>query len=793
MQRFSTNAMAPHEIEHNRFVRENGGECALFLKRNDDFPVQPCAVNVYGSGARRTLKGGKGSGDVNTRYNISIEEGLALGGFSVTTKDWMDRYDELVAQGDRAYWEKLTRDAEAMGTSPYVLLMGRPKPPVTYDMPLEGQGELNIYVIARDTSEGMDRQPIPGDFELLDCEIRDILELAGRKEKFLLVLNTANVLDISLIMDKVENILLLCQLGAETGNIFVDILTGKTDPSGKLTTTWAKLDQYPSTKNFGMPTEVRYEEGIYVGYRWFETFGIKPMYPFGYGLGYSTFSFCPKAFKVDGNEVVLSIQVKNTGRFAGKEVLQVYYSLPGKADVPSKQLIAYGKTKLLQPGEEQSLQIRFDMTRAASYCEENRAFVLTKGRYLLHVGTSIADTVCVAAVRVEQSLMVEKVHPLTGGDVQNLIFEGAAEDQMPLLGEKSISPAVYPHTKSVHTAPQWLEGLSNEALTALCVGVLNDMTLEHNIGASGKLVAGAAGETWSDEKIKALILADGPAGLRISPSYQLDENGRVKNSQNALAGILPGGIADPHSSEGDGTTYYQNCTAIPVGTALAQSWNDELCQAMGDLVGKEMELFGVDIWLAPAMNIHRNPLCGRNFEYYSEDPLLTGRMAAAMTRGVQRHPGCSVTVKHFCCNNQETDRFFCDSIVSTRALREIYLKAFEIGVREGRPKCLMTSYNLVNGIHTANSMELLRYVLREEWGYEGLVVTDWLATGGMGMGAKYGPSTAWGCIAAGNDLIMPGRPEDHADILAALDRGDLSREVLLECAGRIMALSEEKE
>lgn len=792
-QRFESAEISPHEVEHNRFVRENGGEFALFLKRNRDFPVKSCRVNLYGSGGRRTIKGGKGSGDVNSRYCVSVEEGLENAGFEVTTKHWLDAYDALAEQSVKDYWEGLYRDAEAMGTSPYVLLMSRPKPPVAYAMPLDGDGTLNIYVVARDTSEGFDRQDIPGDFRLLDCETNDILELSSRKEKFLLVLNTANVLDLSPVIDHVDNILLLSQLGAETGNIFADILTGAVNVSGKLSTTWGKcLQDYPSSNNYGTPTQVRYEEGVYVGYRYFDSFRVQPQFPFGFGLSYTEFSFAPTAFSVDGSRVTLSASVKNTGNFPGKETLQVYFSQPGRKNQPRRQLLAYAKTNLLRPGESQTLEIALDMTRAASYRDADHSYVFGEGSYQLFLGNSVANSVCAASVRINRDVILETVHSLTGGDVTDLVWDGCADAETPLLGEREWFPTAVKQKEQPPVSQVVPDTMSDEELARLCVGVLNDMTLEHNIGNSGKLVAGSAGETYSDAQIPPLVLADGTAGLRLSPSYQTDETGRVVASMNAMAGMLPGGVPDPTGELQTGKTYYQYCTAIPVGTALAQSWNDDLCRQMGALVGREMKLFGVDFWLAPAMNIHRNPLCGRNFEYYSEDPLLTGCIASAVTKGVQSNPGRYVTVKHFCCNNQETDRFFCNSIVSVRALREIYLKGFGICVKEAAPGCLMTSYNLVNGTHTANSIELLQQVLRQEWGYGGIVVTDWMATGGMGSGEKYGSSSAWQCIASSNDLIMPGREEDLTDILEAIRRGDLTRQQLRQCAARILHFASQK-
>ena len=239
--------------------------------------------------------------------------------------------------------------------------------------------------------------------------------------------------------------------------------------------------------------------------------------------------------------------------------------------------------------------------------------------------------------------------------------------------------------------------------------------------------------------------------------------------------------------------YYQYCVAIPIGTAIAQSWNDSLAESMGDLVGSEMEIFGIHAWLAPALNIHRSPLCGRNFEYYSEDPLIAGKMAAAITRGVQKHPGRATTIKHFACNNQETNRYFSNSIVSKRAMREIYLKGFEICVKEAQPHFIMTSYNLINGVHACNRRDLLTDILRREWGFEGVVMTDWLVTGGMGeRGTKWPCASAAGNVKAGNDITMPGIPSDRRDILSALSDPShpyaLTRADLLTSAIRVLRM-----
>ncbi len=284
------------------------------------------------------------------------------------------------------------------------------------------------------------------------------------------------------------------------------------------------------------------------------------------------------------------------------------------------------------------------------------------------------------------------------------------------------------------TVEELVAQLSTEELAEFCVGTLRADGGEV-VGNASYTVPGAAGDTSSVCKesrgIKNMILADGPAGLRLQPHFKTKKDGT----------LLPGGEVmgdaytpfNPNIDEKEVDNYYQYCTAIPIGWALAQSWNTELVEKAGDMVGSEMEQFHVDLWLAPALNIHRNPLCGRNFEYYSEDPYVSGKIAAAMTKESTKHRGKGTTIKHFAVNNQEDNRYFVNAHVSERALREIYLKGFEIAVREAQPLSIMTSYNLLNGIHTANSHDLIQGMARDEWGFKGVVMTDWFTSQDMPM------------------------------------------------------------
>ena len=334
---------------------------------------------------------------------------------------------------------------------------------------------------------------------------------------------------------------------------------------------------------------------------------------------------------------------------------------------------------------------------------------------------------------------------------------------------------------------EFVNSLSTDQLVLLATGDpgksqnASDEQKESALGAAGISVPGSAAQTSScalaDKNLAPIVLADGPAGLRLLQRYPV-VNGEIKSVPFEMS--IEHGFLTRNVDFGDAEFYYQFCTAFPIGTLLAQTWDKEVMRAVGKAVAEEMNEFYVTLWLAPGMNIHRNPLCGRNFEYYSEDPLLSGKMAAAMTDGVQSVYGCGTTIKHYACNNQEDNRMGSDSVISERALREIYLKGFEIAVKESQPMSIMTSYNLINGIHAANNYDLCTKAARDEWGFKGVFMTDWTTT-------HNGPDcTASGCMRAGNDLVMPGIPGDHANIHAALADGSLPIEQLKLCIAHLV-------
>lgn len=838
MRRIHTKAMQQFEKEHINAVRTISPECMVLLKNEGVLPLDRTGkIALYGSGARNTIKGGTGSGDVNIRHFVNIEEGLENAGFEITTKAWLNAYDEILDKAKRIFAEELKVKAKESGMPLFMFLMGKTVPEPDYELLPEGEGDTAIYVLARNSGEGTDRADVPGDIRLTETEIRDICILNERYEKFLLVLNVGGMVDISPVKD-VKAVLLLSQPGIAAGDALADVIIGKAYPSGKMTMTWTAVSDYPSANDFGDINDTFYREGIYVGYRYFDRTGKTPVYPFGYGLGYTTFSVETKRLEADTKTVTVTVAVKNTGKAAGKEVVQVYYSAPeGRLDKPYQELAAYAKTGELEPGMEQEMSVSFDLASMSSFDEESASYVLEKGRYYIRVGNCSRNTHIAGAVELDRDAVTEKVRNICEGIVVDekqflntpISYEGEADEMAGAYvieieaGEIACAEHTYSEDtcalpldeiilwedvkKGKRTTEEFAASLGDEQLAYLCIGAYKDAGAGGGagvIGNAGMLVAGAAGETThrlDDIGMEGLIMADGPAGLRLSTCYTLGEDGMAKSATMPFSTGLEDYMEIPEMErlkeamkkqveDAGEQVYYQYSTAIPVGTAIAQSWSEEVCSACGDIAGREMELFGVNLWLAPGLNIQRSPLCGRNFEYYSEDPVISGNISAAITASVQKHAGCGTTIKHYMCNNQETNRFFSNSVVNERAIREIYLKGFEICVRKTQPHALMTSYNLLNGEHTCSSKALLKQILRDEWGFEGIVMSDWRVTSSMRKNnGKYSCASAAGCVKAGNDIIMPGGDEDRNDILSALNDGahpyPLNRGDLTACAKRI--------
>lgn len=796
-----------YEREHIDELRLLAPECTVLLKKNADFPLPAAGkIALYGSGARLTVKGGTGSGDVNSRFYVTVEQGLTEAGFCVTSKKWLDAYDVIRAQAKKAFIAEVTRIAKEKKTMPILESMGRVMTEPSYQLPLDAEGDTAIYVLSRNSGEGNDRKAEAGDVKLTDTEIRDILECSRKYRRFMLVLNVGGVVDLSPV-DEVPNILILSQLGVVTGTVLADILLGKATPSGKLTTTWTAWEDYASIGNFGNSSDTYYNEGIYVGYRYFDSVRQNVMYPFGFGLSFADFELGTASVTLDGTKVTVSVPVTNIGAHPGKEVVQVYVSVPwGKLDQPYQTLAGFAKTHTLNPGETEVVSACFTMESIASYDADTARYILEQGSYILRVGNSSRNTAACAVISVNETITVRQLTNIGGKsdfiDWKPDARKAEKNPDLPVLELSADAVAALrwpePHTAS-KAAQKKAAALPDRDLIRMCLGYYKEGAkgFASVVGNAAPHVAGGAGESTSCvEGVPYLVMADGPAGLRLAQHYTEDKKGihtlgmALPAGMEDFLGTIPKLLMKLGSRPPKGMKVYdQYCTAIPIGTALAQSWNMALCEICGDIVGAEMELFHVDLWLAPAFNIHRSILCGRNFEYCSEDPLISGLVGAAITRGVQKHPCKGTTVKHFCCNNQETDRYVSNSHVSERALREIYVRGFEICIREGNPAALMTSYNLLNGTHTSERSDLMKTLLREEWGYNGLIMTDWVI-GAMGFQGKYRMAKSAPTIAAGNDLFMPGSEEDYNLAMSAL-KGEnqgfqLTREEAEYCAAHVI-------
>ena len=809
----------PWETEHRKVARRAAAEGIVLLKNEDNLLPLKAGSNValYGAGAGRTIKGGTGSGDVNERENVSVFQGIKNAGFQVTTEDWIASYDKIY-ENARQEWKRsiLSKTGEGADTMDFFSVYST----TPFKMPAGDQvqkpaedadTETAIYVLSRIAGEGSDRTADKGDYYLNDDEYQILADICAYYKNVIVLINAGAQVDLS-FMDEFENIkalLVIVQPGMEGGNAVADILSGKVNPSGKLADTWAyEYEDYPNSEKFShnngnVKTEL-YEEGIYVGYRYFDTFEVPVRYGFGYGLSYTDFEISNyRLVKISAEKISISASVKNTGKVSGKEVVQVYASLPGGTlEKEAHRLAAYAKTAELKPGETEEVTMEVTVDALTSYDEESAAWILEKGFYGIWIGNSLASAKLCGGMKLDATAIkrqVKNLFPLKQ-DLEEIVQEPSrtaerAEATEKLAGEQAMT-VLKLHAADITTetveykknanlyereAMDFVNTLTEEELIDLAAGDPGKAQ-GGNLGAAGISVPGSAGETHRcavDKGLASIVLADGPAGLRLMKYYHVNEGSIVSMP---FEFSLEGGLFYDDSRELPGERYYQYCTAIPVGTLLAQTWNQELIREVGAMIGTEMEHFGVTLWLAPGMNIHRNPLCGRNFEYYSEDPYVSGTIAAAMTEGVQSNYGCGTTIKHFACNNQEDNRMGSDSVVSERALREVYLKGFEIAIRQAQPISIMTSYNLINGVHAANNYDLCTESARNEWGFKGAIMTDWTTT-------EQGDNcTASGCMRAGNDLVMPGCFGDHDNMHKELAEGTLKIEDLKACIARLVSV-----
>lgn len=800
------------ELEHRQIAYQAACEGIVLLENhNQTLPLQPGRIALYGSGASRTVKGGTGSGEVNERYTVNILQGLENAGFTISTKRWIDDFEKEYHQSRVDYALKKAKTNVLDPTAIIDVMKDPPMLPsgrlIDEKDILDSKTDTAIYVVARQAGEGTDKKLDNEEFHLTWTEKENLHILARNYAHTILVINSGSQMDLGKPEDlQVGALLYYCQQGEEGGNALADLLTGKVTPSAKLTSTWLNAyEDLPFGEEYsylnGDTHHAIYKEGIFVGYRYFDTFEVPCRYPFGYGLSYTDFEIDCLEMNVFQKKVQIRVRVTNTGTRPGKEVVQFYVSCPqGNLDKEYQRLVDFVKTRTLEPGESQILLLQVPFKQLASYHTRKAAWILEEGTYVLRVGN------CSAHTQVGGLLINEKTQTLING--RNLCM--AKEPVTELFAPKEKVQARLNRqilearkegvpTMLVPALPAWgicyhrpkmdfgadvmkiLNSLSVKEKIEVLVGAGYETSLQAKYIASFASVGKTTDKLWK-KKIPGVNLSDGPAGLRIARAAAVRKNGLLKTSEFTMSFMefLPEAfksfmLVNPKKDK----VLYQHVTAFPVGCALAQSWNQALCHQVGRALGGEMNAYLVTYWLAPAMNIQKNPLCGRNFEYYSEDPIVSGKIASAVVKGVQTIPGTYAVIKHFVANNQESDRTQSDSIVDERPLREIYCLGFQYCVQDAHPAAVMSSYNRLNGLYTANDRQLLTDLLRAEWGFDGIVMTDWYATG-------KGLASNVDCIKAGNDLIMPGTWPAKQQIYKALKEHRLSDYDLRLSAARVI-------
>lgn len=777
--------------EHLSLARRAGREGIVLLKNDHNMlPVKKgTRLALFGKGVFDYVKGGGGSGDVTVSHVWNIYDGLTK------REDPACVFEPL----SQFYMQNVERQYEE-GAIPGMTT--EPEVPAGLLEEAKQNADLAVIVISRFSGEGWDRQSPEyegaadigaeeerlsrsifenGDFCLTDSEKAMVDTVCTAFQNVAVVLNVGGIVDTSWFAgdDRISAVLMAWQGGMEGGLAAADILLGEESPSGKLPDTFAScIEDYPSTRGFHeSPDYVEYTEDIYVGYRYFETMNGKAdrvNYPFGYGLSYTSFQMEVLCAGEKDGQICLGIQVRNTGDYAGKEVVQVYYSAPqGLLGKPARELAAYQKTEELKPGQVQTLTITFPISSMASFDDLGKvseaAYVLEKGSYFFYVGNSVRDAV-----------KIDYTYELTKDRVVQQLIHRAAPSQLTrrMLSDGSFEelPQTEPYD-FMENGLGWSEE-ETEGMAPMVREIPRYLLFSPN----------NAEDVENDKKIMLDDVAEGESDLnefmaQLSDSDMAELLGGQPNTGVANTfgfGNLPEyGVPNVMTADGPaGLRIVPECgictTAWPCATMLAATWNPQLVSEVGRAAAKEVKENNISVWLAPGMNIHRSPLCGRNFEYYSEDPVLTGTIASAMVAGVQSQ-NIGATVKHFACNNKETNRKNSDSRVSERALREIYLKGFEICVKNSQPWVLMTAYNLINGYRASENKELLEGILRGEWGYQGVITTDWWTKGEHYKETK-----------AGNDIKMgTGYPER---ILAALDKGLITREEIAVCVRRILEM-----
>lgn len=739
---------------HRNLSKDIAAEGTVLLKNDGVLPLaEGTKVCPFGDGFSGFLFGGGGAGWVESKDLVSITDALA----KANAENQLNVFSPLLEMYLAA---KIDLADISANWSPDMQIPEFPVVSEELYQQAKAFGGVALFCISRFSGESNtnDRSGQEGDYLLTPPEKMLLDRLCKDFEKVIVILNVCGPVSTLHFKENPSVCAVLYSMfgGGAGGEALCEMLTGKRYPSGHLQDTLAeRIEDYPSTANFSQFRDhVDYEEDIFVGYRYFETFAPKKVvYPFGFGLSYTSFQVACKTALKEKNTVKITASITNTGNFPGKEVAQVYLSAPqGKLGKAAKVLTAFCKTKELQPGESCPVNLSFDLRDFGSFDDLGKirrsAFILEAGSYTVHLGVNVRDCESILTFNLDEDIICRQCHSFMAPE--------KLQRRLTADGSYEVLPTPPPHKQSIHTycckaeaetitLPQALEdkkldaflaGMTNEQLGHLLYGHPM-MNVSNTCGIGAPLL-----DRHPDPEIPLIPTADGPAGFRASFHTDI------------------------------------NATFFPCATVVAQTWQPKLAEKMGKAIAQEVKENNTGIWLAPALNIHRNPMCGRNFEYYSEDPLVSGIMAAACVKGVQSQK-IAATIKHFCCNNKETNRLNSDSRVSERALREIYLRGFEIAVKKAKPWAVMTAYNLVNGQRSSSNYDAISGILLGEWKYSGLVMTDWGAY-----------STIVEDINAGSHVKMPvsisGGSTALFDFENAVAEGTLKREQLLYSAKKVL-------
>lgn len=776
-------------------VRKAAAEGMVLLKNgNHMLPVtENDRVALFGRCQINYYKSGTGSGGaVNTAYTTNLVDGF---------REYKNiTLNEELLQVYKAWIEENPFDnaGGAWASEPWF----QKEMPVSLELAKKARETSNkaLVVIGRTAGEDKDYEAVEGSYFLTQEEKKLLETVAEVFEDTAVILNVSNIIDMSWLeslehKDHIRSVLYTWQGGVEAGRASADVLTGAVTPSGKLPDTIAyDIKDYPSTENFGNKEKNFYKEDIYVGYRYFETFAPeKVQFPFGFGLSYTDFSVKVQQAKIQGTgkdaRMILQVSVANIGtQYSGKEVVQVYYEAPqGKLGKPVRELGCFAKTELLAPGQEQILQLELPVNSMASYDDSGvtghkSCYVLEAGCYKFYVGTDVRNAQKINLEKTEDFELPECVvteelqEALAPTEYFERIRPGEKGEQgvYTLLREEVPLQTISLEKRIQENLPETMEITGNKGISFQDVKN-KKVDLEQFVAQLTK------------EELAMIVRGEGMCSPLVTPG-----------TASAFGGTAPSlyGYGIPVACTADGPSGIRmdsglKATQMPIGTMLAASWNLPMVEELYEWEGRELQRNEIDTLLGPGINLHRNPLNGRNFEYFSEDPYLTGKFGSAVVKGIQKS-GADATVKHFACNNQELARNMADSIVSERAVREMYLKGFEMTVKEGHACSIMTSYNPLNGHWSASNYDLCTTILRGEWGYTGIVMTDWWAKMNdpvKGGEARMNNSAAM--VRAQNDLYMVvpngGSQENEYEdnTLEALENGTLTIGELQRCAMNI--------